>query len=193
MLCATTLNSGSAADSRYPDWPCVQAKVPEISLVSVWDGGPIESAVLEWRDDQSIRDLVTRLAARRVPIDAAQKLILDFFAGATTKSKVGTDLFAGLFETLNSQRSEVMNGLERLHRSLKGLAEHIKTDTSLLRELQDKIPADESKISELGERIEWSTRIFEDRRKTIKYACEAPVIIERRLYALTRTIRQAMQ
>ena len=29
-----------AADPRYPDWPCVQAKVPEISLAAVWAGPP---------------------------------------------------------------------------------------------------------------------------------------------------------
>ena len=30
-----------AADPRYPDWPCAQAKVPEISLAAVWAGPPL--------------------------------------------------------------------------------------------------------------------------------------------------------
>ena len=31
-----------AADPRYPDWPCVQAKVPETSLAAVWAGPPLD-------------------------------------------------------------------------------------------------------------------------------------------------------
>ena len=33
-----------AADPRYPDWPCAQAKVPEISLAAVWAGPPLGDA-----------------------------------------------------------------------------------------------------------------------------------------------------
>ncbi len=29
-----------AADPRYPDWPCAQAKVPEVSLAAVWKVRP---------------------------------------------------------------------------------------------------------------------------------------------------------
>ena len=30
-----------AADPRYPDWPCNQIKVPELSAAAVWAGPPI--------------------------------------------------------------------------------------------------------------------------------------------------------
>ena len=30
-----------AVDPRYPDWPCNQMKVPEISIAAVWSGPPI--------------------------------------------------------------------------------------------------------------------------------------------------------
>jgi len=30
--------SAFALDPRYPDWPCQQLKVPEISIASVWNG-----------------------------------------------------------------------------------------------------------------------------------------------------------
>src|SRR5262249_56138354 len=43
-----------------------------------------------------------------------------------------------------------------------------------LRNLQDKTDADQSEIKNLASEIEWSTRIFEDRRKTIRYVCEVP-------------------
>jgi hypothetical protein len=180
-----------AADPRYPDWPCVQAKVPDLSIAAVWDGPSIEQAQNDWQNDPAIKNVVPRLAARRIPIEEAQKDIAEFLAGVgTAKADKGVLLFAGLFETLNHQRTEVMNGLERLQRSQKELADRIKSDVSALHELQDKSQPDQAKLDELGNRIEWSTRIFEDRRKSVRYACEVPVIIERRLFALARTIRQ---
>jgi hypothetical protein len=191
LLCAGLPSVSDAADPRHPDWPCAQAKVPDISVAAVWDGPPIEQAADTWQNEPKVKDLVTRLAARRTPMEEAQKSIVEFLTGdAAAKADKGKQLFAGLFDTLNSQRSEIMNGLERSARTEKELAEQIKSDVSALHELQDKSPPDQSKIDELNARVEWEMRIFEDRRKSIRYACEVPVIIEKRLFALTRTIRQ---
>jgi hypothetical protein len=184
----------AAADPRYPDWPCVQAKVPELSIAAVWDGPSTEQAQKVWQDDPTIGNLVARLAARRIPIEEAQKNIEDFLAAAgAAKGERGVLLFVGLFETLNHQRTEVMNGLERLQRRQKELADRIKAEVASLRDLQDKSEQDQAKIDELNSGIEWSTRIYDDRRKSVSYACEVPVIIERRLFALGRTIRQGLE
>jgi Spy/CpxP family protein refolding chaperone len=194
VLCAGLPSVSHAADPRYPDWPCAQAKVPDISVAAVWDGPPVEQAADTWQDEPEIKDLVARLAARRTPMEEAQKSIGQFLTGdAAAKADKGKRLFAGLFETLNSQRSEIMNGLERLARKEKELAEQIRSDTRAMHELQDKSPPDQSKIDELAAKVEWSTRIFEDRRKSIRYACEVPVIIEKRLFALSRTIQQTLE
>jgi hypothetical protein len=58
--------------------------------------------------------------------------------------------------------------------------------------LQDKPEQDQTKINTLASQVEWSTRIFEDRRKTIRYVCEAPVAIEQRIFALGRAIRKTL-
>jgi hypothetical protein len=193
MLCAGT-RLAAAADPRYPDWPCVQAKVPELSIAAVWDGPSIEQAQKVWQGDPAIGNLVARLAARRIPIEEAQKNTEDFLAAAgAAKAETGVVLFAGLFETLNHQRTEVMNGLERLQRRQKELADRIKSEVASLRELLDKSEQDQARIDELNSGIEWSTRIYDDRRKSVSYACEVPVIIERRLFALGRTIRQSLE
>jgi hypothetical protein len=42
-------------------------------------------------------------------------------------------------------------------------------------------------------RIEWDTRVFEERRKTINFVCEVPVVIEQRLFALARAIQQSLE
>jgi hypothetical protein len=194
VFCAGLSSVSNAADPRYPDWPCVQAKVPDISVAAVWDGPPIEPVADTWQSEPGIKDLVARLAARRTPMEEAQNSIAQFLTGdGAAKADKGKRLFAGLFETLNSQRTEIMNGLERLARSEKELAEQIRSDTSELHESQDKSPPDQSRVDELATRVEWKMRIFEDRRKSIRYACEVPVIIEKRLFALTRAIQQTAE
>src|SRR5260370_27023778 len=185
MTLLAGLRVADAADPRYPDWPCVQAKVPDLSIAAVWDGPSIEPAQKAWQDDPTMRNLIARLAARRIPIEEAQKSIEDFLAGAgATKADKGVLLFAGLFETLNRERTEVMNGLERMQRSQKELADRIKADASAQRELQDRPHPDQAKLDELATRIEWTSPIFDDRPKSVRSACEVPATIERPLFAL---------
>ena len=183
-----------AADPRYPDWPCAQAKVPEVSLAAVWAGPPLDDVAEKWKADAKVSALVPRLAARRTPIDQAEKAVSEFLAdSATKKAEAGKLLFAGLFETLNAQRSSVMNGLERVTRKQREAADRVRADTIALQALQDASPPDQPKIDELSNQLIWETRIFEDRRRVIKFVCEVPTAIDQRLFALGRVIQQEME
>lgn len=185
---------GFAADPRYPDWPCAQAKVPEISLAAVWAGPPLDDISDKWKEDAKVTALVARLAARRTPLEEAQKAITDFLAGSNgEKTMSGRILFAGLFDTLNAQRSSVMSGLERVTRKQREAADKIRSDTIALQALQDASPPDQPKVDELGNQLVWETRIFEDRRRVIKFVCEVPTAIDQRLFALARVIQQEME
>lgn len=176
-----------------PDWPCVQPKVPQLSVAAMWDGPSIADIGNSWEDDPKIKDLVARLAARRTPLDAAKNAITDFITGSPAeKQDKAKKLFAGVFDTLNEQRSQVISGLERVDRKQKELADKIRSDVTELHALEDKPEQDQAKITALASQVEWSTRIFEDRRKTIRYVCEAPTAIEQRAFALGRAIRQAL-
>jgi len=194
-LLAVTLSSQVAlgADPRYPDWPCAQAKVPEISLAAVWAGPPLDDAVTKWKDDPKVSALATKLAARRVPLEEAQKEITEFLsASAADKANAGKLLFAGLFDTLNAQRDAVMNGLERVMRKQREAADKIRSDTLALQALQDATPPDQAKVDELGNQLVWETRIFEDRSRVVKFVCEVPTTIDQRLFGLGRTIQQEL-
>src|SRR5262245_16444590 len=183
-----------AADPRFPDWPCNQIKVPEISVAAVWAGPPIDDVGNAWEEDATIKDLVARLAARRTPLDDAQKAIADAVTGTESDGKKKAKLiFAGLFKTLNHERSEVMGGIERYARKQKEFSEQIRSTILQLRELQDRPDLDQSRIEELTNRVEWDTRIFEERRKTMNFVCEVPVLIEQRLFALARAIQQSLE
>ena len=82
-----------AADPRYPDWPCAQPKVPEISLAAVWAGPPLDDAAEKWKGDAKVSALVPQLAARRTPLEEAEKTITEFLAGSPAEP-VWTDTFA---------------------------------------------------------------------------------------------------
>jgi hypothetical protein len=199
IVCTALAVAGSAercfaADPRYPDWPCSQAKVPDVSLAAVWAGPPLDDVASKWKDDAKVTALVPRLAARRTPLDEAQKAITEFLEGsAAKKTEAGKLLFAGLFDTLNAQRGSVMSGLERVTRKQREAADKIRADTLALQALQGASPPDQPKIDELGNQLVWETRIFEDRRRVIKFVCEVPTAIDQRLFALGRVIQQEME
>jgi len=183
-----------AADPRYPDWPCAQAKVPEISIAAVWNGPSLDDATGKWRDNPKVSALVPRLAARRTPLDQAEKAISEFLSEVPAeKTERGKLLFAGLFETLNAERTTVMNGLERITRRQREAADKVRSDAVALQALQDQPAKEQAKIDELSNQVLWEPRIFEDRRRVIKFVCEVPTTIDQRLFALARAIQQQME
>ena len=190
VMATTTV--GHAADPRYPDWPCVQAKVPEISLAAVWAGPPLDDVSGKWKDDDKVSALVAKLA-RRTPLEEAQKAITEYLNGASDKTASGKLLFAGLFDSLNAQRSQVLNGLERVTRRQREAADKIRADTLALQAQQGETPPNQAKIDELSNQLVWQTRIFEDRQRVIKFVCEVPTAIDQRLFALGRTIQQEIE
>jgi hypothetical protein len=191
VACAT--QPAFALDPRYPDWPCQQLKVPEISVAAVWSGPSIEAIDTTKPVDMKQGELVGRLAARRTSMEDARKLIADYLSGTNEekqdKAKV---LFSALYSTLNGQRDQVMSGIERFSRKQKAMAEDIREKTQKMRQAQDMPNADQAQNDELASQLLWQTRIFEDRRKTTSYMCDVPVLIEKRLFDLGSAIQNAL-
>jgi hypothetical protein len=193
MAVASWAQPSRALDPRYPDWPCQQLKVPEISIASVWNGPAIASIDAIKPTDPKEIELVARLAARRTPMDDAKKLIADFVVGSKEERlEKGKTLFAGLYATLNAQRDEVMNGIERFSRKQKEMAANVRDEAQKLRAMQDKGGGDQAQNEELANRLAWQTRIFEDRQKATSYVCDVPVQLEKRLFDLSSVIQSAM-
>ena len=177
--------AGAAEDA---DWPCVQRKVPEISAGMVWAGPPIGDADrAAWREDPAIAELARRLAARGLPAEAA---IAEFAAAAgADKDRALTLLFAGILDTINGERADILAGIERYAKRQRALAEKLELQAAEL----DALPVDgsaeqQARRAELAEMQTWDTRIFEDRERSLSYVCEQPVRLEQRVFALARTI-----
>ena len=194
LALAVASPAAHAADPRYPNWPCTQAKVPEISLAAVWAGPALDDAETKWKDDAKVTALVSKLSARKTPMDEAEKSVKEFLAGsAADKTANAKLLFAGLFDTLNAQRSQVMNGLERVSRKQREAADKIRDETLELQALQSATPGDEARVEALSNDLIWKTRIFEDRHKVVRFVCEVPTTIDQRLFGLGRVIQQEME
>lgn len=183
-----------AADARYPNWPCNQVKVPELSVAAFWTGPAIAAVGDGWEKDDAVHDLVLRLAARRTPLADAQKAASQFIAGTPEEKKnKAAMLFAGLFATLGAERGQVMDGIERFAQRQHQLRDKLGADLTALRQKQDVPKPDAAEIDKLGNQVAWDSRVFDERRHTISFVCEVPGTIERRLFALARTIQQAAE
>lgn len=184
----------AGAQTMQGDWPCKQVRVPEIALGGVWTGPSIDAERKSWRADPQIADLVARVAPRRTPLEEAETLVADFAKGAGDKRKARlTLLFAGLYERMNDERREVVNGLDRFGRRLKEMAEKTRVETQAFYDLQSRTPPDPEAIKKAAEALQWRVRLFDEQRKMTGYVCESPALIEQRFGALARAVAAAME
>src|SRR6476659_8620841 len=100
MLLFSTANFAAAATKTDPDWPCIQRKVPELSLGQVWNGPELPASAKDWSKDRDVSVLVKELAARRLPIAEAQAQIRKFATALSVEQKSArlTMLVQGLFD-----------------------------------------------------------------------------------------------
>jgi hypothetical protein len=186
-----------AADKTNPDWPCVQKKIESLSAGQTWDGPPVETEKVPWADDEKIKDLIQFLTSRRVGLPEAETAVKKFADAqpAAERDAKLTLLFAGLFETSNSQRKTVLGGLEKYLKAQRDRAKIVEQKGAELDQLREKTGLDEAgemALAKAQEAFDWETRIFQERQQNIPVACEIPVIIEQRLYDLVKTIRGLM-
>lgn len=192
----TVIVHGNAfADATKPessdkDWPCKQILVEQISLPAVWAGPSIDG--VNWRSDEAVADLVAQLAARKTPIETAEHSIDAFAASAGPDKKAKlVALFAGLFETLNNQRIEIIEGLSRFGRKQKVLAAKIRAENAEIQKSPDASRPVGAFVegNPDAQKLELDLRLFDERGVSLSYACEAPTQVEQRLFALSRAIQ----
>jgi hypothetical protein len=179
------------ARQQNQDWPCQQILVERISIAAVWSGPPVEGVA--WKADSSVATLVGALAARRTELQDAERLIEEFAKtqGANKANKL-IAVFAGLFETLNDERAQVIDGLLRFGAKQRELAARIRAGSARTQRTSTP-PAQNSgeQVRDAGARqLEWDMRLFDERRKSLAFVCESPTLIEQRLFALARVIQR---
>jgi hypothetical protein len=195
---ALVLFAGSAAASPIapvdPNWPCQGVRVSSLQVAQVWPGPAIDGAALAWRDDENVAALVRGIAQRRVPLDAAKARIQTFaqHAGADRQAKL-LKVIAGLFSVMNAERNSVIDGLDRAGARQKELAATLRDDNERLLQSQSTARANAAQANQLQQKVAWEAEVFQDRRQSLRYACDVPSKIEQRLLALAKTVSQQLQ
>jgi hypothetical protein len=182
------VTSGTDAEEG---WPCQQRLQPELSLGAVWSGPDTTAAADTWRQDNAVLLLVQQVGPRRMPQDEAVTTIHRFAAGySKDRTDVMVKVFAGLFETLNQERGQIIRGIRHFHDRQQKLADRIQSATKALDNLDpnstDPNVADQR--AALQQAVAWDSRIFDDRERLLPIVCSVPVTIEQRLFALSRAI-----
>ncbi|MGK7755727.1 MULTISPECIES: hypothetical protein [unclassified Roseovarius] len=180
----------TAEDFSDPTWPCVQRKVETLSLGLMWPIALPENEVEDAALAADIGDLAGTLAVRRLEMDALRQAAEDF-VGRWPEDKEANlgRAFAQTFKTLNTRRSQIINGIADFSLGQIALAEKIdemrlEMDTALEAEEPDY-----DRIDELEERLDWDQVIYSDRQQSITYLCETPQLIEKRLFAIAQMLQ----
>ena len=183
-----------AAQGGDPDWPCIQRKVPELSLGQVWTGAALPQTAAGWSKDAAISHLVTELAARRVSLPEAQQKIREYAYSLpeAEKERRMTMLVQGLFDHMNRERSVVIAGITRYAHAQRDMAAFLRQEASAVDALRAKPAADPNELARRNDRLMFQTRVFQERAQSLSFVCEVPTLIEQRLYALVKSIAQTL-
>lgn len=183
-----------SASNTDPDWPCIQRKVPQLSLGQVWTGPELPEAAKEWAHDRTISTLVEEVAARRLPLAEAQQHIRDFAASLPPdqlEPKLLT-LVQGLFDHMDEERSQVISGIGRYAHKQIEMAAYLRKESAEVDALRAKPDADPEEVDRRTQQFDWDTRVYQERVQSLTYVCDVPTIIEQRLYQLSKTIAEAL-
>lgn len=174
-----------------PDWPCQQVKVASLSLASVWSGASVDLPTAKWQQNEPAAALVAIVTQRRLPLAQAVQRISDYSKtlGPDRRQNL-LDVLSGTFDTLDNERSNVLNGLDRFGQRQKVLADNLRQAGEALRAAQASTPPDAAVIQSLTQDLLWKQQVFQARRDSLRYACDIPAIIEQRLYGVTKAIQQ---
>jgi hypothetical protein len=169
-----------------PDWPCQQPKVADYPLASVWDGPPIEAKP---SDDPAIRELAAQMSQRRVPMEYVRAAVarLASSSGPEAKEKI-KQAFVVAFNELVRQRAEVIAGLDRVGRKQRETAERIRAENDARGVAAPAMATQDAAL----QKLQWDMRVYEDRRRTVSYVCEAPQAIEARIGEIVKVVRGAL-
>lgn len=173
-----------------PDWPCIQPKVPELTVGQMW-AGPLlpQDATI----DPAAADLAKRIAPRRVSDEDIQSATTAYLATvpADARSERLAEVFASVLQRINAERSSVITGISRYsHRQIE-MADRIAAREATLGGLE-KVPEDQrdmDKFEEEQDALKWDARVYRDRQQSLSYVCETPTLLEQRAFAIARTLQ----
>ena len=185
--------SGHAADFSDPTWPCIQRKVPTLSVGLMWTHPLPDTPETDPTLKQEIDSLAAKLALRRLEVEALRGDIAAFATRHDGAPDILGLVFQRVFETLSTRRSKVISGIEAFSLSQIALSERIDAARAEMTRLADAESPDYDRMDALEKQLDWDQTIYTDRQSTITYLCETPTLIEQRLYSIARILQQQIR
>lgn len=190
-LLAALLASGAAyaaGDPSDPEWPCIQRKVPQLSLGQVWAGPVPDPATEALARTPEVAALAALLELRKLTEEEQRALVEAFVRDDGDRAQRLTALYLATFERINRHRAALVEGIGRFARKQKELSAQIDHRRHEIARLSAADPVDYDAIDAEEERLDWDMRIFTDRKQSLTYVCETPVILEQHAFALGRLV-----
>ena len=193
LLLAVLMAASTPAWAQYPgqdpDWPCAQRLVPVLAPGSYWPG-PVPQQTA-WRDDDKLFPLVTDIVNRDTP-DADAITKLNGYADAIPADKRAAAypaLFSAIVDETNDERTLLVNRIKQLGLRQRRMGDSVaKISTQV-----DQVPATDPKHNELAGERDFDIKAFQDTQHTMRYACDAPAAMERRLGLFARTLQDKLK
>jgi hypothetical protein len=193
VLVVWALSVPAQAYEPKKDWPCVQVKVPELSPAMMWAGPELTGPAADWRKSPNAGTTARKLIVRRYSEEQVAQFIATFAKQLEKNERPVemTRLFAASFDLVAAERRDIIAGIERFTKRQRELADNVrKTRAELEASLKNQDPSDQqlAERREIEERLNWQTRIFDDREKSTRFVCEVPTLLEKRLFLIAREI-----
>ncbi len=166
---------GAAAPGTDPDWPCAQPLVETVSAAMLWRGPPLD-AEIDWQSDPAAATLAGAILPREVATADGLAAIAAYL-GQHRQARQAAILraAAGLLQENNLARAKLLAQIKNLAVRQRGLAD-IVAALNHERALPDRFDD-----AELLERWNFSRRSFYEMQQTLRYVCEIPAQLDRRL------------
>jgi len=193
VLVVAALSVPAQAYEPKKNWPCVQVKVPELSPAMMWAGPELTGPAAEWRKSPNAGATAKKLVVRRYDEAQVAAFIAAFSKQLSRDERPVemTRLFAASFDLVAAERRDIIAGIERFTKRQRELADNVrKTRAELEASLKNQDPSEQqlAERREIEERLNWQTRIFDDREKSTRFVCEVPTLLEKRLFLIAREI-----
>lgn len=178
---------GRADPAVDPDWPCIQRKMPSLSVGQMWPGPPAAGDVSA--DPELVR-LAGIMAPRRTSLDEVKALATDYAGGIEPGERQARMalLFTGILDRIDAERRDVMGGISRYAHRQAAMADAVKAEEADFAKLRDAPDADPDKVEEAQDKLNWDIRVYRERAQSLTYVCETPVLLEQRAFAIARIL-----
>jgi hypothetical protein len=181
-----------AQQQSDPEWPCVQALVPELSQGIFWPEVIEEEVAGTWKKDKVVAPLARALGDLPAFTDKERERIADFAEtqpDADRKQRLNM-LADGVLHVANGVRKQYIRGIKRYTRQQISIAGQIETTLNELTNVEGSVAVDDASRAEIEETLAWHQRVYDQREHAVKSLCDRPVELEEILSEVMREIAQ---